>query len=164
MTLPDFWNNQEAANRILREIKYLKSCVEPLEKSEKQLKDVKDLLDMTREDQEFSQHLEEELKNLENEVGVLETQAFLSGEFDRNNAILSINAGAGGTESCDWASMLLRMYTRWADDHKFQVTMVDNLSGEGAGIKNAGRINSLRALSANISFPDCSSRYLCNIK
>ncbi len=136
MSEQDFWNDQESANRILREIKYLKSCVEPFEKSEKQLKDAKELIDMARQDEEFSRHLEEELKNLDREVGTLETQAFLSGEFDRNNAILSINAGAGGTESCDWADMLLRMYTRWADEHKFRIAMVDNLHGEEAGIKN----------------------------
>ncbi len=136
MAQADFWNNSATANKLLRDMKYLKSCIEPYEKSEKQLKDVKDLREMAKEDQEFSRHLEQELKNLEKDIDLLETQAFLSGEFDRNNAILSINAGAGGTESCDWANMLLRMYTRWADERQFHVATVDILSGEEAGIKN----------------------------
>ncbi|HNV23689.1 MAG TPA: peptide chain release factor 2, partial [Candidatus Omnitrophota bacterium] len=83
------------------------------------------------------EQVKEELGALEKEVSVLETQSLLGGPFDKNNAILSINAGAGGTESCDWANMLLRMYTRWADNRGYKVALVDILAGEGAGIKNA---------------------------
>jgi len=87
-------------------------------------------------DAESLKHLEEESEKLTKKIELLEFQKLLSGPNDRNSAILSINAGAGGTESCDWASMLLRMYHRWAEDQGYKVEMIDVLAGEEAGIKN----------------------------
>ncbi len=120
----------------MRELKYLKSCAEPLERSTNRLADIRELSTLSQGDEEFFRHVEEELANLESEVGKLELQSILSGPFDANNVILSINAGAGGTESCDWANMLLRMYNRWTEDNHCKAKVLDILAGEGAGIKN----------------------------
>ena len=136
MAQGDFWNDQDKANATLRELKYLKSVVDPYQKALRRLEDLKEMVEISHDDQEFLAHAQEEATALDKEISQLEVKSFLSGEFDRNNAILSINAGAGGTESCDWASMLLRMYTRWADMQGYSVTMVDTLHGEEAGIKN----------------------------
>lgn len=91
---------------------------------------------MEGEDTESLKHLEGESEKLEKKIALLEFQKLLGGSNDRNNAILSVNSGAGGTESCDWASMLLRMYHRWSEDQGYKVEMIDMLAGEEAGIKN----------------------------
>ncbi len=132
----DFWNSQEAANKVLSELKYLKSVVEPFESLLQKVDDFDELADICSEDADSLAEVYRDLCALEPELTDLETRSFLGGKFDKNNVILSINAGAGGTESCDWASMLLRMYTRFADLNKFKVRMVDELHGEEAGIKN----------------------------
>ena len=137
MSAQDFWNDTPSANKVLVELKYAKSCVEPYEKSIKKLADLKELSEMSAGDEEMLGQIATELSALEEDIKKLETSAFLSGEFDRSNVIFSINAGAGGTESCDWANMLLRMYTRWAEDNNCKVKVLDILAGEGAGIKNA---------------------------
>ena len=131
-----FWNDSVKANKLMRELKALKATVEPFQKNIKKLEDLKELAAISAGDPQFLQQIEGELVLLEAEISALEIQAILGGEFDRNNALLSINAGAGGTESCDWVSMLLRMYTRWADAKKFGVKTLDILPGEEAGIKN----------------------------
>ena len=136
MSQGDFWNDTEAANKALRELKYLKSIIEPFEKSVKKLTDLKELTDISAGEDDFLSQIQQELTDLQKEVSRLEIQSFLGGPFDRNNAILSINAGAGGTESCDWANMLLRMYSRWADNKNFKAIITDILPGEDAGIKN----------------------------
>ena len=136
MERPDFWNDSIQSNKLMRELKYLKSCVEPLTQNFKKLDELKELTVMSRDDGEMLGQIKEELQVLAPHVDKLELQSILSGPFDRNNAILSINAGAGGTESCDWVNMLLRMYKRWADNHGCQVKTLDILSGEEAGIKN----------------------------
>ncbi|OGW80727.1 MAG: peptide chain release factor 2 [Omnitrophica bacterium RIFCSPHIGHO2_02_FULL_51_18] len=87
-------------------------------------------------DEESLKHLEEEFEKHSKKLDELEFQKLLSGPSDRNSAILNINAGAGGTEACDWVSMLLRMYSRWAEDQKHKVSVIDVLAGEEAGIKN----------------------------
>jgi peptide chain release factor 2 len=136
MNQPNFWDDSVKSNKLMKEMKYLKSCVEPFVHSLKKISDLKELSEMAKDDAEMLAQVEEELNVLEKDVNALETQSLLSGPFDKNNAILSINAGAGGTESCDWASMLLRMYTRWADAHNCKVATLDILAGEEAGIKN----------------------------
>lgn len=136
MAASDFWSDQTAANKVLSELKYCKSCVEPFEKSLKKLEDLKELAELSEGDEDMLSQVEAELAELTGDVQKLETNAFLSGQFDRSNVIFSINAGAGGTESCDWASMLLRMYVRWAESKGFKVQTVDILPGEEAGIKN----------------------------
>lgn len=136
MTQSDFWDDQTAANKIVRELKYLKSCVEPFDQITKKLNDSKELLDLSVSEPEYIEQIKGELESLSAEVKKLELQSLLSGEFDRNNAILSINAGAGGTESCDWVSMLLRMYARFGDEMGYKVKTIDILHGEDAGIKS----------------------------
>ena len=121
----------------MRELKYLKGCVEPFEDGFKKLEECRELFELSRDEPAMMEQLREEIHVLERDINAVELQSILGGPFDRNNAILSINAGAGGTESCDWASMLLRMYTRWADLREYKVKLLDELSGEGAGIKNA---------------------------
>jgi peptide chain release factor 2 len=136
MTEPNFWDNSTESNKLVGELKYLKACVEPFEDSFKKLTDLRELAVLSSDDKEFLGQIETELSSLEEQVRLLEVQSHLSGPFDRSNAILSINAGAGGTESCDWVSMLLRMYTRWADEHGCKVRMIDMLYGDEAGVKS----------------------------
>ncbi len=136
MSQPDFWNDSEQANNLLKELKYLKSCVEPFEQEDYKLRELAELAELSRDDESSLRQVQDELDQLERQVDQLETQALLSGKFDLNSALLSINAGAGGTESCDWANMLLRMYVRWAERKSFKVKILDRLPGEEAGIKN----------------------------
>ncbi len=136
MTASDFWNDALSANKVMADLRYCKSCVDPYEKSVKKLADLKELSELSSGDEEMLRQIENELVVLQEEVRKVELTAFLSGQFDRSNVIFSINAGAGGTESCDWASMLLRMYTRWAQSKGFKVSTTDILPGEEAGIKN----------------------------
>jgi len=92
---------------------------------------------LSKDESDMLEQIQQELSSLEEDVNKVEIQSILGGPYDRNNVILSINAGAGGTESCDWASMLLRMYTRWADNRQCKVKLLDELQGEEAGIKSA---------------------------
>lgn len=131
-----FWENQDKANKVVRELKYVRSIVDPFERLSQKIDELEELADICSEDPESVEEVFQELSDLEPEINELETQSLLSDPFDKNNVILSINAGAGGTESCDWASMLLRMYTRWAEEKGFKVTVVDILAGEEAGVKN----------------------------
>ncbi|MCB9719901.1 MAG: peptide chain release factor 2 [Candidatus Omnitrophica bacterium] len=137
MNQPNFWEDQDTANKLMRDLKYLKGCVEPYRNGEDKLLELKELAEISEDDAEMLEQIRDELKGLQDSLDKLEVQLMLSGPFDRNNVILSINAGAGGTESCDWANMLLRMYTRFADERGYSCNMVDILPGEEAGIKNA---------------------------
>ncbi|MCR5504210.1 MAG: peptide chain release factor 2 [Elusimicrobiaceae bacterium] len=135
---PDFWNDTEQAKKISKEIDLLKTDITAYQNLSKNLEDNKALFELIQEMQD-----ENELKNLENNLtslkedfARLEFKTKMSGSNDKLNAIVSIHAGAGGTESCDWADMLLRMYTRWAQNHNFKVTVTDYLAGEEAGVKN----------------------------
>ena len=136
MSQAGFWDNQDSANKVLRDLKYLRSIVEPLDDNARKINDLRELAELSSGDDELLNQLAGELTKLEKDVNDLETKSLLSGEFDNSNAILSINAGAGGTESCDWSNMLLRMYMRWADAKGFKVESIDILPGEEAGIKN----------------------------
>ncbi len=132
-----FWNSQEAT-LVVKELKSLKAVVQPWDKASEKLKDLKELLQILKEtDKDLALELSKDITLLEEEAGGLEFKTLLSQEFDPNNAILSINAGAGGTESCDWAQMLFRMYSRWAQSRSYDVKTIDALFGDEAGIKNA---------------------------
>jgi peptide chain release factor 2 len=134
----DFWKDKRKANAVLSRLKSLKSMVSPFLSCKEKLDDLKELAEATEAGEEdFLKELQQDLMTLENNLGNLEFNALLSGEFDANSAILSINAGAGGTESCDWAGMLLRMYNRWAQRKGYSFQITDILPGEEAGIKNA---------------------------
>lgn len=137
MSQAGFWDDTEKSSAVVKQLKTLKSSVELWEKSSGKLKEFQELSDIIKEeDKDLITELTRNIAVLLEEVGKLEFNTLLSGEFDRNSAILSINAGAGGTESCDWVKMLLRMYTRFAERHGYKVKTIDMLAGEEAGIKN----------------------------
>ena len=132
-----FWKNKERSNLVLKGLKRLKSSIEPFNKISREFFEIEELLVITEEkDISSLSHLKGELRSLKTRIDSLEFNCLLNSEEDRLNAIVSINAGAGGTESCDWASMLFRMYSKWADGRKYSTEKIDHLSGEEAGIKN----------------------------
>ncbi len=136
MAQPGFWDTQN--NPLIAELKRIKAQREPLDAAERALRELSELAHIVEaEDDTSIRHLTEELQRVDRSVAQLEFQRLMSDERDRQEAILSIHAGAGGTESCDWASMLLRMYCRWAEARQFPVEVIDILDGEEAGVKNA---------------------------
>lgn len=138
MSQPNFWDRAKEAQETVEQLKSLKSLVEPIALSERHVHDLAELIPLlSDEDPHSVEEFDREIAKLRHEIDDLEFRQLLSDPFDKNGAIVSINAGAGGTEACDWASMLLRMYTRWAETRNFQVEMFDDLPGEEAGIKNA---------------------------
>ena len=142
MAADTFWNNREQAQKLIDEANSLRKKIDPLLKAEKQLEDFQVMVELSEAEPEAEQNkhrqdLERDLGRFSRELEDLELKVFLNGPHDKNNCILSINAGAGGTESCDWASMLLRMYQRWAETRGWKVEMTDALAGEAAGIKSA---------------------------
>lgn len=141
MAQENFWDNREQAQKLIDEAGTLRKKVEPLVAFEKQFEDFKVMLELTEAEPAESQaRLEQEiqgdLEKFTREVDGFELKAFLNGPHDKNNCILSINAGAGGTEACDWANMLLRMYQRWCERRGWEVDVTDALPGETAGIKS----------------------------
>jgi len=142
MAAESFWNNREQAQKLIEEANSLRNKTEPLLKAEKQLEDFHVMVELGEAEPEASQlkiqrELELDLSRLFKELDSLELKVFLNGRHDKSNCIMNINAGAGGTESCDWANMLLRMYQRWAETRGWQVEVSDVLPGETAGIKSA---------------------------
>jgi peptide chain release factor 2 len=142
MAQDNFWNNREQAQKIIDEANSLRKKIEPLFKAETQLEDFKVMVELGEAEPEagqvkIQQELERDLANFHRELEANELKVFLNGPHDKNNCILSINAGAGGTESCDWANMLLRMYQRWCESRGWEVEVTDALEGETAGIKSA---------------------------
>ena len=141
MASEKFWNNREQAQKLIDEANSLRNKVEPLLKAEKQLDDFKVMVELGEAEPAAAQpkiqrELELDLARFLKELDALELRVFLSGPHDRSNCILSINAGAGGTEAQDWAEMLLRMYQRWAESRGWEVEVTDALPGEGAGLKS----------------------------
>ena len=138
MQAPDFWNDPERSNQKMRESKSLKDVVETIKGLESQYEDIMTLIAMGYEDNDpaIIPDISEELEMFKTTFENIRVSTLLSGEYDRNNAILRLNAGAGGTESCDWCSMLYRMYTRWAERKGFALEVLDYLDGEEAGIKS----------------------------
>ncbi len=141
MAAESFWNNRDQAQKLIDEANTLRNKTEPLLKAEKQLEDFHVMVELSEGEPESEQgkhhrELEGELKKFTRDLDDLELRVFLSGPHDKNNCILSINAGAGGTESCDWASMLMRMYQRWAASRGWEAEVTDALPGETAGIKS----------------------------
>lgn len=138
MQAPDFWNDPEKSNQKMRESKSLKDIVDTMNGLESQYEDIMALIEMGYEDNDpaIIPDISEELENFKTTFENIRISTLLSGEYDRNNAILRLNAGAGGTESCDWCSMLYRMYTRWAERKGFSLEVLDYLDGDEAGIKS----------------------------
>jgi peptide chain release factor 2 len=137
MSREGFWDDSEQSTRIVKQLKQLKSVVEPWEQSSKKLEELKELSGITStQDADLISQITRDLDKLAQDTDSLEFKTLLGQKFDPASAILSINAGAGGTESCDWVSMLLRMYTRFAEKHGYSIKTLDILSGEEAGVKN----------------------------
>jgi peptide chain release factor 2 len=142
MAQDTFWNNCEKAQSLIDEAGALRKKIEPLLKAERQMEDFRVMVELAQAEPESEQikHQNDvtgELAQFSKELDSLELKVFLNGPHDRNNCILSINAGAGGTEACDWAEMLLRMDQRWCERRGWEVELTDVLPGEAAGIKSA---------------------------
>lgn len=138
MEAPGFWDDPDTSNRKMKELKNLKDTKQLCEKLKTQYSDIETLIEMgyEEEDPEMAAEIRGELDEFIGELDELRIGTLLSGEYDKDNAILKLNAGAGGTESCDWCGMLYRMYTRWAEKKGFAVEVLDYLDGEEAGIKS----------------------------
>ncbi|MCI6511414.1 MAG: peptide chain release factor 2 [Coprococcus catus] len=138
MEEPGFWDNADKANNSMKELKNLKDTVEEYHRLETAWEDVETLLEMGYEENDASliPEVQEAMADFEKRFEHLRIKTLLSEEYDGDNAIVTLHAGAGGTEACDWVSMLFRMYTRWAEKHGFTTTVLDYLDGEEAGIKS----------------------------
>jgi peptide chain release factor 2 len=136
---PNLWNDAARAQKLMRDRQTLADAVARVDGMERDLEDNLGLIELgeMEDDREVVADAEESLKRLREKAGQAEIEALLSGEADGNDTFLEINAGAGGTESCDWAAMLARMYVRWAEKHGYKVELISESSGEEAGIKSA---------------------------
>lgn len=138
MESSDFWDDHEKAQEVISEVNELKSWINPYKEVKQSFEGVESLLPeaLEMEDVSLIDELLQELEKAEKGLLALEARRMLSGEMDNKNCFLSINAGAGGTEACDWANMLCRMYQRWAERRGWKVESVDRVEGEVAGIKS----------------------------
>ncbi|MDX2232845.1 MAG: peptide chain release factor 2 [Leptolyngbyaceae cyanobacterium bins.349] len=136
---PDFWDDQTAAQQSLQELNDLKSHLDQLAQWRSQLDEARTVLELLELENDASlvQEAETNLTQLTRDLDQWELQQLLSGTYDQKGAVLTINAGAGGTDAQDWAEMLLRMYTRWAEDHRYKVHLAEISEGDEAGVKSA---------------------------
>ncbi len=139
MSEPDFWNNQEAAQVSVHEVKELRGWLEPYDRLRSRIQSSQELDELLRDtpDADLEKELDAEIEGVETELDLFELKTLLRGEDDHRDAQLEISAGAGGTEAQDWASMIMRMYTRWAERKGFEMELLDESEGEEAGIKGA---------------------------
>ncbi|MGN0435681.1 MAG: peptide chain release factor 2 [Wujia sp.] len=145
---PGFWDNIDESQRVMKDLKDLKGSIDSFSELNQRFEDLEVLIEMAEEEQDSTllQEIESELEQFKNDFESFRVQALLSDEFDANNAVLTIHAGAGGTESCDWAGMLYRMYTRWASKRGYSIEVLDYLDGDEAGIKSVTfQVNGLNA-------------------
>ncbi|HBB25844.1 MAG TPA: peptide chain release factor 2, partial [Bacteroidetes bacterium] len=135
---PDFWDDAQKAQKLMQEAANLKDWVQTWEQAQGSVGDVEALIELAEEADDSSMETDiiSELGRCQTSVDELELRKILSGQDDNRNAILTINAGAGGTEAQDWAEMLMRMYTRWAEKHGFEVYLAEEQEGDTAGIKS----------------------------
>ena len=138
MEAPEFWNDPSVSQKKMQELKSMKDDMATYKQLESGYEDIETMIEMGYEENDASliPEIQEMLDDFVTTYEAIRMKTLLSGEYDRNNAIVSLHAGAGGTESCDWASMLFRMYSRWADKKGFSLTVLDSLDGEEAGIKS----------------------------
>ncbi|MFN3781678.1 MAG: peptide chain release factor 2 [Candidatus Kapaibacteriota bacterium] len=136
---PNFWDNPTEAQKIMQNLSELKNQISELIDIKKEISAIEEILSLIEEseDDTLLAEVESELNTLEKKLTELELRKLLSGKDDHRDALLTIHPGAGGTEAQDWAEMLLRMYIRWAERHNYEVSLVDRLDGDGAGIKSA---------------------------
>ncbi len=135
---PSIWENPDKANKINRKIKPLEMTLDAFSRMKSHMEDVETLILMAEEesDEELAQEVKQELETLTAEAEEFRLSTLLNGKYDHNSAILSLHAGAGGTEAQDWTQMLYRMYTRWAEKHGYTLKVLDYLDGDEAGIKS----------------------------
>ena len=133
---PDFWSQPEKSQKLMQERKRLEEQIDQDARIASLVSDIETLFELAREGENVNGDLEREMRLFTAELAKLEDKMLLSGENDRRSAIVTIHPGAGGTESQDWAEMLLRMYLRWAERNRFETVVTDRLEGEGAGIKS----------------------------
>ncbi len=131
---PDFWNNKEKSEQVIKEIKDLKNITDRLDSIKSKYQDAKDCFDLSIEDEAFLNEID--IETLENNLSSLEVLLLLDGDYDHNNCIFEIHSGAGGTEACDWANMLYRMYTRYFEKKGYKTEILDYQEGEEVGIKS----------------------------
>ena len=138
-SMPNFWDNMAESQKILQRTGKLKNTVETYDRMCNSFEDLQVLIEMGDEEGDLSliEEIEASINELESNLASLRLSTLLIGEYDKNNAILTFHAGAGGTEAMDWVSMLVRMYTRWTERHGFKVQILDFLDGDEAGLKNA---------------------------
>lgn len=138
MEAPDFWNDTDKANAKMKELKDAQKTVADADGLSAQYNDIMDLIEIGNEEEDASvvPDIRADLNDFENKLEALRLSTLLTGEYDANNAMISLNAGAGGTESCDWCSMLYRMYCKWADKKGFSVDTMNIVDGDEAGIKS----------------------------
>ena len=138
MSEPTFWDDNDTAQQVIGEVNQLKEQVESISSLEEQYEDLQVMYELAMEenDEAMLKELAKGVKSLSKNFADFELQLLLSGPYDKSNAILEIHPGAGGTESQDWAEMLLRMYTRWAESHGYKVETLDYLAGDEAGVKS----------------------------
>lgn len=138
MEAPDFWNDPVVSQEKMKKLKSLKNDVATYNELAQQYEDIETMIEMGYEenDPELVPEIDQMLQEFIQTYEAIRMKTLLSGEYDANNAILSLHAGAGGTESCDWAAMLFRMYSRWADKKGFSLEVLDSLDGDEAGIKS----------------------------
>jgi peptide chain release factor 2 len=134
---PGFWDNQEKAQQIIGQLKPLNGLIQPFDALAKQAEDLQALCELCAEDDSLEGDLVKELAAIEKKLAEFDLRAMFTGTQDANNAFVKISAGTGGTEACDWAQMLLRMYTRWAETHGYELEMIDELKNDEAGIRSA---------------------------
>ena len=139
MEAPDFWDDPEKSQAKMKELKSMKDDVATYAQLSQQYDDIETMIEMGYEenDESLIPEIQQMLDDFESTYDNIRMKTLLSGEYDRCNAILRLNAGAGGTESCDWAAMLFRMYNRWGERHGFKVSTLDYLDGDEAGLKSA---------------------------
>ncbi len=138
-SMPDFWDDIENSQKIVQYTGKLKNTVESYDSICSSYEDLLVLIEMGDEEEDLSliEEITASIDELENKLAALRLQTLLTGEYDKNNVILTFHAGAGGTEAMDWVSMLVRMYSRWTERHGFKVSMLDFLDGDEAGLKSA---------------------------
>jgi len=138
MEAPDFWDDAERSQKMMKELSSLKGDIEIYHKLQNQKEEIELMIEMGYEEEDASviPDIQEMLEEFQRDFEHIRIKTLLSGEYDKDNAIVTLHAGAGGTESCDWASMLYRMYLRWADRQGFSTEVLDYLDGEEAGIKS----------------------------
>jgi len=137
MSQATFWDNQDKAKKTIQQLKVLNALLKPYEELQSAVADLHTMAELAESDDELAAELESSLPKIEEKTDAFEFQAMLAGPQDASNAFLRIQAGAGGTDACDWAQMLLRMFARWAERHGFQVGLQDELKNEEAGIQSA---------------------------